>query len=308
MPTTYIPTSAQDVLTNAYFIEEQLATPGVTPTNGTWKSVGLISNIDEVSTHEEQEIPIVGSADYFANLKMGNTKTFNMTYYIINNTEFCRYLNELAAGTGTPAHGLSVLQKQNIDGAPMYRLYRGCFPATGTFNIGRMISIDMTFRAMKYTEWVDQAAITAIIGASPIYPGALTGTPITNLSTGTLDPFTIGGVPFDLQTMTMDVNRNPRELKPLGNSDPTKLGVGNRRFTGALTTWVAGNDIYDFHDTFTPNSLVFRFRTMPTPIDLTLSNVTFGEYRRPLDAGSNEFQTESVNYKAGSATISLVTT
>ena len=44
-------------------------------------------------------------------------------------------------------------------------------------------------------------------------------------------------------------------------ADPTKLGVGNRRFTGALTTWVAGNDIYDFHDAFTPNSLIFRFRT-----------------------------------------------
>lgn len=305
MPSTKIPTSAQEVEINGYFIEE--TDVGTTPTNGTWKTIGLVSTINESRTKDVEEIPIVGSPDPYATIEMGDTKSFDMKYYLIDTIDFLKYLVVLQAGTGTPGKSVSVLQKQKINGVSNYMLYRGCFPDSGSFNFERVPSVDMTYRALNMTNWIDQTALDAIIGASPVFPGPITDTPITNLTGGT-DPFTVAGSPMDLNRLTVGVNRNVRERKPLGNRDPTYLGVGNRRFTVSLETWSEDNDLLTWWQNFTATDCVMTYATTagglaPATITLALDDVTFDDYSRGLDSGSNDYQLESVSGRAKSVTL-----
>jgi hypothetical protein len=298
MPSTKIPTSAQDVEINGWFIEE--AVVGTTPTNGTWKNIGIISTLNEDRNADVQEIPIVGSPDYYARLDMGKTKGFNMKYYLVNDIEFISYCVALQAGTGTPGKSVSVLQKQLINGASMYILYTGCFPDSGTFNVERVPSVDLTYRALGMTLWIDQTALNALIGTSYVPPSALTDIPFTNLDAGT-DPLSINGTPLDINRMTVGVNRNVRERKPLGNADPTFLGVGNRRFTVSLETWAEDNDLMTWHENFTAQDAIIKFSLSPNIVQLELADVDFDTYSRGLDSGNNEYQMESVSGAARSA-------
>jgi hypothetical protein len=305
MPSTKAPTSAQEVQINGWFIESASGTPGTVPVNGTWKNIGIISTLNESGTKDVEEIPIVGSPDPYARVDMGNTNTFDMKYYMINNIEFLSYIVALQAGTGTPARAVNILQKQLIDNTTMWRLYRGCYPDSGTFNLERVPSVDVTYRATTMSHWLTTSELTTEIGASYVPPAALTDTPLTNLDAGT-DPFSIDGVNFDVNRVTLGVNRNVREKKPLGNRDPTRLGVGNRRFTFSGEFWVEGNELYDFWNNFTANDAVIKFLLTPNVIQLNLTDVTFDDYQRGLDSGDNEFQLETLSGACQSATLTRV--
>ncbi|HEY1248031.1 MAG TPA: phage tail tube protein [Nitrososphaera sp.] len=284
----YVPGNAQDWTRQIQTNEEVIR--GEVNQNSTWKNVGIGASLGESVPMIHLERPILGGEDIHGDIRTGEATRLSMTWGLID-TRWLRYCTELALGTGTIAMSNSILHSQLVDDVEKSRVYLGCICDSVSLQLEKSYTANANFFAMGSTDWEDEAALAARLGASWIEAPALTSQEFTHTSAGA-DPFTLDGTPMDVARLTIDINRNAQEQRPNGLTGPKYIKRGARRIRVTLDTWLKGDTNKQLVTDMLPHTLVYKLDGTGT--DITLTGVKFNDYRCDSAADANDFQIETL--------------
>jgi hypothetical protein len=286
---------------------QEETTKGVVVNNGTFKNIGIGSKLTEGISMTDEEIPLLGSPDWYDDANLEEHNTVNLTWYLID-TRFLRYCTENVGGTGTIEKTNTLLRSQKIDNTANTKVYYGCMCDSITINLDKMISCSAVFKVMTSSSWMTQAATDTAIGATTTYAPALTTTPWTHKSSGLAagtTPLQYGGSGRDIAKGTITGARNVYEQMPLNNATPKTLRPGARRFSFTFDTWVKDSNLIGDVKGMTAKAITIQLFT--TPVLITLGNVKFNSYSSDSDAGSNDATMETLVGKAQTITVTALT-
>jgi hypothetical protein len=293
-----MPSSAIDLTRQILWIQEGLTTPGVTPMSPTFKHTGSVS-IEEDETLANEEVRILGINTLYANLIMGKTDTFTLNYYLYD-TLLLRQGILFNGAVGGADESITVFESKKPSGpggVEMFRLRQGCYTTGVTITIGKVYRIAHSFRCMRMTNWITQAALTTLIG-TPVYPAALSATPKTNLDARTgavdMDPYTLNSVVVDVDNITVTVGYSIAEKTPLGRFDPKNLRAMNQTITKSLVTWQESDVLFGDMRNFLSQNAVFKlWEAGTTDANLTMNGVKWTSYRTSDEGGGADYTRET---------------
>lgn len=281
-------------------------TPGTTPLNGTWKNIGIPTNISEGIAMTHEETPLLGIEDLYDDQLIEQHETVTLNWFLID-TRFTRYCTESAGGgTGSIDKKNSILRSQRIDAVALTKIYQGAVCDRVTINLDKRVSVSGTFKIMNSTDWMTQAATDTLIGASTVYAPALTTSPWTHLTSGLAQPFLYNAVARDIEKGTIDVTRNAMEVMPLGSKIPRSIRSGFRRVAFNFDTWVKDSALIGDVKNMTARSISMQLFT--TPVTITLGNCKFNSYSTAVDAGAGDIYKETLVGSAKTITLTALTT
>jgi hypothetical protein len=280
-------------------------TKGVTVLNGTWKNIGISTNISDGIAMTHEETPLLGTEDLYDDQLMEYHSTVTLNWFLID-TRFLRYCTESAGGgVGTIDKANSLLRSQRIDAIANTRVYKGAVCDRVTINLEKRVNVSATFKIMTDTDWMTQAATDTDIGATSIYAPALTTTPWTHLTSGLSQPFLYAAVARDIEKGTIDVSRNAMEVMPLGSKFPKTIRSGFRRVAFNFDTWVKDSALIGDVRNMTARSITMQLFT--TPVIITLANCKFNSYSTAVDAGAGDIYKETLVGSAKTITVTALT-
>lgn len=294
-----MPSSSIDLTRQILWIAEGLTTPGVTPTNPVFKHTGAVS-IEEDETLANEEVRVLGINTLYANLIMGKTDTFTLNYYLYD-TLLLRQGILFNGAAGGADESITVFESKKPGGpgtTELFRVRQGCYTTGVTITIGKVYRIAHSFRCIRMTNWMDSTALTALIGATPVYPAALTATPKTNLDARTgavdTDPYTLNSVVCDVDNITVTVGYSIAEKTPLGRFDPKNLRAMNQSITKSLVTWQESAVLLgDMRNFLSQNATFKLWEAGATDAVLTMNGVKWTSYRTSDEGGSADFTRET---------------
>lgn len=280
------------------------ATKKVITQNDTWKNIGIVNKFDDSKVNTHEEVPILAGEDIHTDLQLELAKTFTMGWLVFD-TRFLRYCTELRGGTGTIGKTNTLLRSALVDNVQATRIYKGVMCDRVTINLDKMIQCSGTFKTLDATDWLDDAAVTAAIGASPVFAPAIVSEPWTHRSNAVADPVTYGGSARDILKGTLDISRNVYQQYPWGDLLPLNERAGGRRITFNFDSWVKDSNLLGDVEGMTAKTIVIRLFT--TPINITLTNCKFNTHTMSSDSGSNEATMERMIGVAKSVSIDPLT-
>lgn len=276
-------------------------TKGTTPTNGTWKNIGISTNISDGHAMAHEEVPLLGTEDLYDDQLLEYHATVTLNWFLID-TRFLRYCTEVAGGgVGTIDKANSLLRSQKIDAVANTRIYKGSVCDRVTINLEKRVNVSATFKIMDDTDWMTQAATDTMIGATTTYAPALTTTPWTHLTSGLAQPFLYNAAARDIEKGTIDISRNAMEVMPLGSKPPRTIRSGFRRIAFNFDTWVKDSALIGDVRNMTARSVTMQLFT--TPVVITLGNCKFNSYSTAVDAGAGDIYKETLVGSAKTITV-----
>jgi hypothetical protein len=297
----YVPGNSQDWTRQIQTCEE--TSRGAVNQNQTWKNVGIGASLGESVPMIHSERPILGGEDIHSDIRMGEATRLSMSWGLID-TRWLRYCTELAVGTGSIAKTNSILHSQLVDDVEKSRVYRGIICDSVSLQLEKQYTANANFFAMNSTDWLTEAALDTLNGASWIEAPALTSEELTHTSAGA-DPCTLNGTPIDIARLTIDINRNAQEQRPNGLTGPKYIKRGARRIRVTLDTWLSGDTIKQLVTNMSTNTLVYKLNS--TPISVTLTRLKFNDYRCDSAADANDYQMETLVGVAGTIGVDALT-
>jgi hypothetical protein len=280
------------------------ASKNVITQNDTWKNIGIVNKLDDSKVNTHEEIPILSGEDIHDDVQLELADSFTMGWLVFD-TRFLRYCTEPRGGSGTIAKTNTLLRSQLIDNAQRTRIYTGVMCDRITLNLDKLIQANGTFKTLNATSWLDDTAVTALIGGTPVFAPALVSGPWTHRSNAVADPVTYGGSARDIQKGTLDISRNVYQQYPWGDLRPANERAGGRRITFSFDTWVKDGNLLGDVDGMTAKAIVIRLYT--TPINITLTSCKFNTHTMSSDSGSNEATMERMIGTAKAVTIDPLT-
>ena len=280
------------------------ATKGVIVQNDTWKNIGIIKKFDDSRVNTHEETPILAGEDIHDDAQLELANSFTMGWLVFD-TRFLRYCTELRGGAGTIAKTNTLIRSQLVNNVQNSRIYKGVMCDRITLNLDKLIQASGTFKTLDATDWLNDASVTAAVGASPVYAPTITTGPWTHRSNAVADPVTYGGSARDIQKGTLDISRNVYQQYPWGDLKPLNERAGGRRITFSFDTWVKDSALLGDVEGMTAKAIVIRLYT--TPINITLGSVKFNTHTMSSDSGSNEATMERMIGTAKTVVIDALT-
>jgi hypothetical protein len=299
---TYEISMSQDWTRQIQTAEE--TTKGVVVPNSTFKNIGIGSKLTESIAMTHEETPLLGTPDLYDDANLEEHNTINISWALID-TRFLRYCTENVGGVGTIEKTNTIVRTQKIDGVANTKVYYGVMCDSLTLNLDKMITANGVFKVMSTSNWLTQAATDTAIGATTTYAPALTSTPWTHKSAGSLVPFTYGGSSRDIAKGTLTMARNVYEQMPLGSPTPKTMRPGARRISFTFDTWVKDSAIIGDVKGMTAKAITILIHS--TPVNVTLANCKFNSYSSDDDAGAGDAKMETIVGTAQTATVTALT-
>ena len=309
-----MPSSSVDLTRQILWIGEGMTTPGTTPMSPALKHTGSVS-IEEDESLAHEEIRVLGINTLYADIIMGKTDTFTLNYYLYDTTLLRQgILFNGAAGGADESITVFESKKPGGPGTPeLFRLRQGSYTTGVTLTIGKVYRVAHSFRCIRMTNWMDQTALTALIG-TPVYPAAQTAQPKTNLDARIppqnldIDPYTLNAVPVDADEITITVGYSIAEKTPLGRFDPKNLRAMNQTISKTLSVWQESGALFgDMRNFLTMNATFKLWEATPTDAVLTMNGVKWNSYRVSDEGGAGEFTKEEFGGVVNSLDIPLIT-
>lgn len=300
---SYEVSTVQDWTRQIQTLEE--VNKGSVVSNGTWKNIGIGSKLTDGIPMRHEEIPLLGSEDLYDDAKLEEHNTITLNWKLID-TRFLRYFTESAGGgVGSIDKGNSILKSQRIDDVQNTRVYKGCVADRCTINLDKIVEVTGVMKAMSSTDFMDDTATEALVGASAVYAPALTTTPWTHLTSGLSQPFLYNAVARDIEKGTIEVVRNALEVMPLGSAPPRTIRSGYRRIAFTFDTWVKDSALIGDVKGMTARSVSMQLYT--TPVVITLGACKFNSHVSDSDAGTADIFKETLTGTAKTISVTNLT-
>jgi hypothetical protein len=272
--------------------------------DGTWLNTMIMRRLSWSADMDHEEIPIVGREDPHSDESLFLNGTLSLEGYFWD-TRFMRYCTELANGVGTIAKTNTGCFGYKQNGVNATRVFYGILCDSAEITIGKIHTFSGQFKVMDISNLLTDAQVTTAFGSSFVPAPAITSRPLTHrdMTTGTEDPFTYGGVAREISGATIRVTRNAYVKDPLGSIKGTDIKHANRRTEVTLEFW--HEDDVPFQDVVgnVQKDLVFMLKAGTTDYKITIDN--FLPYTKPqdLDAGSTDPLRDSVTGSAAGITV-----
>jgi len=297
----YVPTKSSD---NEEIVRLEETVYGTPPTNGVYLHIGVATEFNWSKNRDVEDLYMVSLEYPYGEYAFGTEYEFVLTYAMTDTKEF-RYGSELPGATGTIAKGQTFVQTKLVNGAPMYRIFSGNITESLAVTYERILRVEQTFRPKTISHWLTVAEkTTALGGTANLVPAALTADPFTVRSSGTLDPFTIGGAIIDVGEFDLNVEWQILIWQPQNHLEPKFIAAQRRDVNGSMRTTVKDNVIEDLVVSRVAAPMVMKISAVPGPVvDWTFGGVRFNNYATEDVGDSDEFDTYSVDWKATTFTV-----
>lgn len=291
---SYTPSLGLQVAETAQYAEE--ATFGTFPTNPSMLWIGADMQYQDSADIGALKFRNLGSEDLKYVLKGADNYDLTLDYAIQTST-FLKYLvNSQGGGSGSIDKSLSMLIAPKINGATNYLLALGCRPDSGSikWQIGKELRANVKLYAQ---------AIQAYTSTSPIGTGSFASDPGTNpwiFTSPGASGITIGAVAYDINDLTVSLNRNLIRQRAIGQSTVKYLPPGVRDITGDVTILLEASTNYSALLNATAQTIVAPLLNGTST--LTLTNAFFVKQGKSIQI-KNEIIMEKYSFVAESAAL-----
>ena len=284
---------------------EETGGVGVVTQDDTFKNIGIARRFTKTTNMEHEEIPMLGLEDLHADESLFQNNGFALSWLLFD-TRFLRFCTEIRGGAGTIGNTNTFLQSVNIAGTQLTRIYKGTICDRITIEIAKLITVSGNFRCTEATNWLNDAAVLTELGTTWAPAPTITSAPWTHRTSATNTPFSYGGSNRDLQSMTLDISRNPAIKDPLGWDFPKTTRAGARRIGVTLNVWVEDNTPLADVVGLTPVTVIYTLQGA-TPVTVTLNNFKPNDYSQDNDSASNDALVEQITGTAQTVQVSSLT-